>query len=163
MQAYIRLPREKEFLSIFWGHEKTIKLLGTRFRDLFLQQVTGHRNINHMFSHLHLLQLRMNLTTQHLIILGIIATDREALPAAYLWSVQPVTFMGNMNATRADPTKVTQLLDDCQVTLAINDITREDRIIENLYLEHLQGYKNRLEAVAAKLPLLRQYETLDSS
>ena len=102
-----------------------------------------------MFSHSQLLQQRMYLTTQHLIILGITATEGEALAVAYHWSVKQVSYMDNMNAARADHTKVTQLLEDCQAALAINEISHEDQIIEDLYVEHLQGYKDRLEAALA--------------
>ena len=52
--------------------------------------------------------------------------------------------MDNMIEAPADHNKVTQLLDDCQATLAINEIVHEDQIIEDLYVDHLQGFKERL-------------------
>ena len=76
----------------------------------------------------------MYLTTQHLIILGIRATEGEALAAAYHWSVQQVTYMNNINAAREDHTKVTEILKDCNAALATNAIMNEEQIIEDLYV-----------------------------
>ena len=56
MEAYITLQREEEFQSRFREHEETIKPLWTRFQELFLQQVKGHRNKNRKFSQSQLLQ-----------------------------------------------------------------------------------------------------------
>ena len=97
-----------------------------------------------MFFQSQLLQQRMYMITQHLITFGITATECEALAAAYTWCVRQISYMKKMNAPRADNTKVTLLLQDCWTTLAINEIMHEDQIVEGLYVEHLQSYKDRL-------------------
>ena len=154
MQAYIALPWEKETQTRFRGKEKYIKPLRTIFSEHFLQQVTGQRNKNRMFSNSRLLQQRMHLTIQHLRVLGITLQEGESLAAAYHWSVQQVSYLDNINTAREDHNKVTQLLEECQAALAIKEITHRDQIIKDMYVEHLQGYTDRQDAAVARIPQL---------
>ena len=100
--------------------------------------------------------------TQHCITLGITASEGESFAAVYHWCVQQTSYMDNMKAAREDHTKVTQLLEECQTTLNINDITHEDQMVEDLYVEHLQSYKDRLNAAVTTLPNLSQYKAFNS-
>ena len=81
--------------------------------------------------------------------LGITAQEGESLAAAYHWSAEQVSYLDNIYAAREDINKVTQLLEDCQGALAIKGNTHDDQIIEDLYVEHLQGYTDRLETAVA--------------
>ena len=104
----------------------------------------------------------MNLTIQHLLFLGITAQEGISLAAAYHWSVQQITYMDNINAAREDRDRVTQLLKGSMAAAGLQEAKHEDQIIEDIYVELLKSYKDRLEVAVAGLPQLQQYESLSN-
>ena len=79
-----------------------------------------------MLSDYQLLQERMHLPIQHLLVLGNIAQEGKPLAAAYHWSVLQITYLDNINAAQEDHDMVTRLLEECTAALGLQETTYED-------------------------------------